>query len=208
MKIHKLIAIFSFALVLFVQTATGQIITDDKPQPAERPQRHMEDKIWKWDRFYFGGFPSFGIGGGGGNNGLSISAGLSAEAGYFVHERIALGVRTSYLFGSAKYGNNSSWKYHLIGGSPYVRGYIWKGLFVQGEYQFTNFLNKINDPTLNADFTLRNNSLLLGGGYHDGFEDGFGYYVAILFNVVNTGYYPYPNPDFRIGITYRLPTRN
>jgi hypothetical protein len=46
----------------------------------------------------------------------------------------------------------------------------------------------------------------MGAGYHDGFEYGFGYYVAILFNVLNTGYYPYPNPDFRIGITYRFPT--
>ncbi len=206
MKFFKHLTILTLLLVV-AQTASAQIVTDDKPQPAERPKRYTEDRIWKWDRFYFGGFPSFGIGGG--NNGMSISAGLSAEAGYFVHpERVAVGVRTSYLFGNIRYGNNSSWKYHLIGGSPYVRGYIWKGLFGQAEYQFTNFLNSIDDPTLTADFTLRNSALLLGGGYHDGFDYGFGYYVAIMFNVLNTGYYPYPNPDFRIGLTYRLPGGN
>lgn len=191
-------------LMLWANNAQAQIITDGEPQPAPRQARPIEDKIWKWDRFYVGGFPSFGVAGGQG--GMSISAGISAEAGYFVHpERVAIGVRTSYLFGNVRYGNNSSWRYHLIGGSPYARAYIWRGLFGQAEYQFTNFLNEINDPTINADFTLRNNSLLIGAGYHDGFDYGFGYYVAILFNVLNTGYYPYPNPDFRIGLTYRFP---
>jgi hypothetical protein len=200
------LTLVTIALLLLSLAAGAQIVTDDKPQTAERPQKPVEEKIWKRDRFYVGGFPSFGIGGGSG--GTSISAGLSAEAGYFVHDRIAIGARTSYLFGSVKYNNNYSWKYHLIGGSPYVRGYIWKGFFGQAEYQFTNFLNKIDDPSINATFTLRNSALLVGAGYHDNFEAGFGYYFAVLFNVVNSGYYPYPNPDFRIGLTYRFPEKN
>lgn len=204
MKRLKLILLLWLLVVAHI--ASAQIVTDDKPQPAPRPARMAEDRLWKWDRFYFGGFPSFGIGGN--SSGTSISVGLSAEAGYFVHERVAMGIRSSYIFGNVSYGNNSSWKYHLIAGSPYARGYIWRGLFAQAEYQFTNFLNSIDDPTLTADFTLRNNSLLLGGGYHDGYDYGFGYYVAVMFNVLNTGYYPYPNPDVRIGLTYRLPGRN
>jgi hypothetical protein len=196
----------TITLVLLSYAAGAQIVTDDKPQPAERPQKPTEERFWKWDHFYVGGFPSFGIGGG--NGGTSISAGLSAEAGYFVHERVAIGARTSYLFGSVKYTNNDSWKYHLIGGSPYIRGYVWKGFFGQAEYQFTNFLNKIDNSTINADFTLRNSALLIGAGYHDNFEAGFGYYFAVLFNVVNSGFYPYPNPDFRIGLTYRFPEKD
>lgn len=204
MKFFKHLTIIMLLLVL-APTANAQIVTDDKPQPTTKPTRAPEDKIWKRENFYIGGFPSFGVGGNG-YGGLSISVGLSAEAGYFLHpERVAVGVRSSYLFGSIDYGNNYSWKYHVIAGSPYVRGYIWKGLFGQAEYQFTNFLNSINDPTIQADFTLRNNSLLLGGGFHDGFDYGFGYYLAVMFNVLNSGYYPYPNPDFRIGLTYRFP---
>lgn len=204
---------FTLTLISFLllsHIASAQIITDDKPQPGpDKPQSERaakEDKVWDWSRFYFGGFPSFGIGGGSG--GTSISAGLSLEGGYFVHDRVAVGIRGSYLFGNVKYSNNYSWRYHLLAGSPYLRGYIWKGLFAQAEYQFTNFLNKIDDPTINADFTLRNSALLIGGGFHDNFDDGFGYYLAVMFNVLNTGYYPYPNPDFRIGLTYRLPSKD
>ncbi len=205
MKIYKLLILFSLALLLLGNTAHAQIVTEEEPQPKERPSRDYEDKAWKWNNFYFGGFPVFGIGGG--NAGLSISAGISAEAGYFVHERVSVGVRTSYIFSNYRYGNNSSQKLHLIAGSPYLRGYIWKGLYGQAEYQISNLLGSINDPTFNADFTLRNNSLLLGGGFHDGFENGFGYYIGIMFSVLNSGTNFTTNPEFRLGFTYRLPNK-
>lgn len=206
--IRYTLTLISFLLLSHI--AGAQIITDDKPQPGPDKTKSTktirEDKVWDWSRFYVGGFPSFGIGGG--NGGTSISAGLSTEVGYFVHDRVAVGVRGSYLFGSVRYNSSYSWKYHLLAGSPYLRGYVWKGLFGQAEYQFTNFLNEIDDPAFNADFTLRNSALLIGGGFHDNFENGFGYYLGIMFNVLNTGYYPYPNPDFRIGLTYRLPEKD
>ncbi|CAN5137673.1 hypothetical protein BH09BAC1_BH09BAC1_18710 [soil metagenome] len=201
--IYKIVIIFSFTLLLMATVANGQIVTDDKPTPAARPSREPEDKIWKWDRFYVGGFPIFGISANS-YGGLAISTGLSAEAGYFVHNRLALGLRTSYIYSSFDYGNNSFEKTHLIVGSPYVRGYIWKGLFGQVEYQFANVLATINVPAFNADFTWRNNSLLLGGGYHGNFDYGFGYYFSLMFNLYNTGTNFIQSPDLRIGFTYRF----
>ncbi len=200
---------YTFILLSFMllsHLASAQIITDDKPQPADKPQtiKSSEDKLWKWDRFYFGGFPVFGIGGG--NYGTSFSVGLSAEAGYFVHDRVSAGIRTSYAYSNYK-DSYGSQKLHSMFGGPFVRGYIWKGIFGQAEYQFSSLLFSIDDPSFNADITVRNNSLLLGGGYHDNFDTGFGYYIAVMFRAYNSGTNLFPGPEVRVGFTYRLPTK-
>lgn len=194
-----------FALVVLSHAASAQIVTDDKPQTADKPQKPLEDRAWKRENFYFGGFPVFGIGGN--SYGTSFAVGLSAEAGYFVHERVSVGIRTSYAFSNYR-DSYGSQKLHSILGGPFVRGYIWKGLFGQAEYQFSSLLFSINDPSLNADITVRNNSLLIGGGYHDNFDSYFGYYIAALFRVYNSGTNLFPGPEVRIGFTYRLPSKN
>ncbi len=196
-----------FSFLLFTQMASAQIVTEDKPLPAEKPKykKSSEDKIWKWDRFYVGGFPVFGIGGN--SFGTSFSVGLSAEAGYFLHERVSAGIRTSYAFSNYR-DSYGSQKLHSMFGGPFVRGYIWKGIFAQAEYQFSSLLFTIDDPSFNADITVRNNSLLLGGGFHDNFEDGFGYYIAVMFRAYNSGTNLFPGPEVRVGFTYRFPNKD
>lgn len=202
----------SFLLILLllakVPEAYGQIITNDEDSEqtitppadnkANRNAKDNEDKIWKWDNVFIGGIPGFGI-----DNNYLVAT-MAVEGGYFIHPHIALGGRFSYQY---YYYRPYDERYHIFGGGPFIRGYIWKGIFAQMEYEVTSVGPlRIEDSFGNligyARFDV--NALLLGGGYHGNFDDGFGYYISALFNVINTQTYVYANPQVRLGLTYNF----
>lgn len=193
-------------MVLMLAVTTGslsaQIITeentDNKPSLNKKRDRSPEDRLFKIDNFFVGGIPGFGVS----NNFVSVTT--AAEAGYFIHPNISIGGRFTYQYYLDRFYED---KLHIYGGGPFIRGYIWKGLFAQMEYETTSVGNiRVIDTFGNTIGKLRLNvnALLLGGGFHDNFDDGFGYYISVLFNVINTETYIYPNPVIRFGLTYNF----
>lgn len=204
MKQPLLHTVLWMALMLITVSAMGQIISEEERNPDIKSenmnslQRPKPERLWKWDNFFVGGIPGFGIS----NNYASIT--VAAEAGYFLHPHISVGGRFVYQFYLDKFYSD---RLHIFGGGPFVRGYIWKGIFAQGEYETTSVGNlRIEDSFGNVVgyARLNVNAFLLGGGYHDNYDDGFGYYIAVLFNVINTETFIYPNPVFRFGLTYNF----
>src|SRR5690606_22245268 len=104
-------------------------VTSDNINSLPRPQ---PEKLWKWDNVFIGGIPGFGIS----NNYASVTA--AVEAGYFLHPRVSIGGRFIYQFYLDKYYSD---KLHIFGGGPFARGYIWKGIFAQAEYETTSVGN-------------------------------------------------------------------
>lgn len=191
-------------LAITAGNLSAQIITeentDNKPSLAKKPK--SEDRLFKLDNLFVGGIPGFGVS----NNFVSVTT--AAEVGYFLHPNISVGGRFTYQYYLDRFYED---KLHIYGGGPFVRGYIWKGLFAQMEYETTSVGNiRIIDTFGNTIGKLRLNvnALLLGGGFHDNFDDGFGYYISVLFNVVNTETYIYPNPVIRFGLTYNFMPAN
>lgn len=189
-----------FTLLAVAVPSMAQITTQDEKAPSKNDERQYapkSEKLWKWKNFYVGGIPGFGI------SSYYVNVSVSAEAGYFVHSHVALGAQMTYSYTLDKYYDVS---YNVIRFGPYARGYIWEGLFAQVEYDLTtvkNYQDHSFSPPVTID-RLNNNSLLIGGGYHDNFENGFGFYFAILAGVINSSTALTANPDFRIGVSYRL----
>jgi hypothetical protein len=186
-------------LFLFSVLITGhvfcQITTEpDKQQPTTqnkyRPKGPAKaDKFFTKENLAVGGGFGLGIG----NRFISVS--VAPEVSYFVvPSRLALGGRFYYNFYK---DNNYKVKSHLYGGGPFMRGYIYKGLHAQVEYVdlFGNIYGK-QRQTYNA--------FLVGGGYHHNFDEGFGFYIQILYNVLQNTDFIYPNPAIRTGITYHF----
>src|SRR4051812_35523308 len=118
--------ILSFMLLTAAFPAWSQITTEpvdpetESPDNQPSPGRTKSEKGWKWDNFYIGGVPGFGI------SNYYMEFSVAAEAGYFVHERVAVGLMNSYTYSRDRYYEVS---YNIIRTGPYVRGYIWEGIF-------------------------------------------------------------------------------
>ncbi|MDX2002144.1 MAG: hypothetical protein SFW35_06920 [Chitinophagales bacterium] len=185
------------SLPSMAQITTEPVEEGDTSEHSVKPApKYREDKLWKWSNFYVGGVPGFGI------SSYYMEVSVAGEAGYFVHNRIALGLQSSYTYSYDRYYEVS---YNIIRSAPYIRGYIWEGLFAEAAYEFTtlkNFKDRLNGGVLVPRFT--SNSLLLGGGYHDSYENGFGFYFAVLASVLNTNSVLNANPAFQLGLTYRF----
>lgn len=185
----------------------AQIEEDDEVivAPDRQETKHQEKKMntekapfgHRAPGLYLGGFISGGIS----NNQASFS--ISPEAGYFiVPKRLLGGLRFNYLFVRDFTYEDS---YNIVGGGPFFRGYIWDGLFGQAEYEVTSILqdNVLNRSTYTYQRAATiTNAVWIGGGYHSNFENGLGFYFAILYNVLRNDLIIYYPVNFRAGITY------
>lgn len=201
----RLLLLVTILVGLLVYTpAVAQIVTGDDAErsdqvgkPSKMPRQQVE-RLWKWDNFFIGGIPGFGI-----SNQFVVVTG-AVEGGYFIHPHISVGGRFVYQYYLDKFFND---RLHIFGGGPFARGYIWRGIFAQLEYESTRIrnvreVNSLGNTIRFIDITV--NAVLLGGGYHGNHESGFGYYIELLFNVINTEQFVYPNPVIRFGLTYRF----
>lgn len=203
MKRSFYIILLFIATTLLVgqQDLSAQIISKETtPTTQNDPvkQERQVKRLWNWDNVFIGGIPGFGM------SNTTVTANIAVEAGYFLHKRFAIGARFNYLFYRDTYYD---FNFNIFGGGPFARGYIWKGIFGQLEYEMLSVGDfRIVDSfgQLLGTVRIRTNALLIGGGYHGNYDDGFGYYAAILFNVLQTETFIYPNPSIRIGLTYNF----
>jgi len=84
----------------------------------------------------------------------------------------------------------------MFGGRGYARYYVFRNLFVQGEYELLNFdaLNTFGDTD-----RVTVHSYFIGGGYRQWIGQKAFMSVVVLWNLNENPYYPYSNPIFRIG---------
>jgi hypothetical protein len=192
--------LFISIFFLFIHHLSAQI--NSSPETPEtnnqyKPKSNNSDKFFNKENFVVGG----GLGLGFGN--LFTSFSISPEVGYHIYpDRIVLGTRFFYNYYRDKVRDYS---YNIIGGGPFVRGYIWRGLMAQVEYEYTFIKDFPFNGGLNGNTIYRNLNLsgfLVGGGFHQNFESGPGFYFIVLFNVVQSNDWIYPNPVFRTGFTY------
>ncbi len=193
--------LFISIFFLFANHLSAQInSTPETPETKSqyKPKGNNSDKFFNKENFVVGG----GLGLGFGN--LFTSFSISPEVGYHIYpDRIVVGTRFFYNYYHDKVNDFS---YNIIGGGPFVRGYIWKGLMAQVEYEYTYIKNYPYRGGLNGNQTfyrdLNISGVLVGGGFHQNFESGPGFYFVMLFNVVRSYDWIYPNPVFRVGFTY------
>lgn len=198
--------VFIGALLMFL-SAKAQINTSPAGEPQSgkietkdkyKPKGVVIDKFLKRENLMVGG--GFGLG----LSNLFFSVGLAPEVSYFVWpERVAIGTRFNYNYYRDNFYDVNS---HLFGGGPFMRGYIWKGLFAQAEYELTSVEVILLDAFGNYAGKQRGslNAFLVGGGFHQNFDSGFGFYFQILFNTLQNTDFIYPNPSYRTGFTYRF----
>jgi hypothetical protein len=206
MKNWLLILIF-FAAAIQVSAQINSSTEPTENASLAKPSKTNTNKFFNKDNFVVGG--GFGLGMGS----LFTSCTIAPEVSYhLVPDRLVFGGRFVYNYYRDKTVliNNSYPTLNIFGGGPFARAYIWKGLFAHGEYEYT-YLRKLpylvadpRNPTqtrvVYRDVVL--NGLLVGGGFHQNFESGPGFYFLVLFNVLGSTDIITPNPVFRTGFTY------
>lgn len=205
----------TFLFIICCFSAKSQINTNPENNNSKTQETKSQykpkgsgNKGFKIERLMVGG----GIGLGLGNAYTSFS--IAPEVGYFVWpERILIGGRFIYNYYRDKTVliNGSFPKLNIYGGGPFARGYIYKGLFAQLEYEYT-YLKRfpyLGGISGNQVFykDLLFNGFLVGAGFHQNFESGPGFYIQILYNVLQSTELISPNPTFRTGFTYTFQSR-
>lgn len=200
-SLYTLLLVIASVMFIGGQDLHAQIIskeTTPSTQESPKKQERQIKRLWNWDNVFVGGIPGFGM------SNTTVSFNIAVETGYFIHKRFALGVRFNYLYYRDTFYD---FNFNIFGGGPFARGYIWKGIFAQVEYEMLSVGDfRVVDSfgQLLGTVRIRTNAFLVGGGYHGNYDDGFGYYAAILFNVLQTETFIYPNPSIRIGLTYNF----
>lgn len=194
-----LICCILYSVEIWAQINTTPDYTPTTKRKHPSKSTYRSDKFFTKENFMVGG----GFGMSFGNRFMSV--GLAPEVSYFlIPNRLSTGVRFNYNF----YKDNLyDIKSHLYGGGPFVRGYIWRGLFAQAEYELSSVEVLLIDmgvtgPVIVGKERISLNAFLIGGGYHQNFDGGFGFYIQILYNVLQSTDFIYPNPMFRMGFTY------
>jgi hypothetical protein len=121
----------------------------------------------------------------GGNFGLQFGnytyVNISPTVGYlFLKDRMEAGAGPVFMYQSFRdpYSNYKE-SYALYGGDLYARGYIWKGIFAQAQYDLINKESYYDEKRLNV------HHLLVGGGYSTPIGGAGSFYVSLLYNVLN-----------------------
>lgn len=111
---------------------------------------------------------------------------VSPTIGYlFWKDHLELGTGPIFIYQRYK-EVNTGFKYNFFtyGASFYTRGYIWKGLFGQAQYDF------VNKPSTAGgyirDYRVNVHHLLLGAGYSTPIGKAGNFFISALFNVINS----------------------
>lgn len=132
-----------------------------------------EDKKWKWSDFRVGG-----------NLGLSFGRQTYVEVsptfGYWVMpNKLQLGLSTKFVYQSVTF-DREKYKSFLYGGGFFGDYVVWNGVFARAEFELINKESYFNDNRVNVPH------LLLGGGYVQEIGDYGNFYIAALFNVLDS----------------------
>ncbi len=200
-------AVIWLVLIFTVFSASLKAQINASSQSAESTKK-QEDKFFKKENFVIGSGFGLSIGN------VFTSINISPEVGYhLLSDRIVVGGRFYYDYFVDRSNRQKTYRYNIIGGGPFIRGYIWKGIVAHVEYSSTlikdlpftvgvydSTQSLVGYSTIYKD--LRLNDFLVGGGYHENFQSGLGFYFLVLFNTVRTNEWLNPNPHFRTGFTY------
>jgi hypothetical protein len=142
----------------------------------------------------------------GGGFGLSFSSyqdylSLSPVLGYSLTKKVIVGTSITYRYTNYKYYHPSV-KLHDYAIAPFIRYTVYKGFFLQGEYEHLNY-----EYPVSAQETTRMtfNSVLGGGGLIQPIGDKATFYIMALYNFSYTAgsslYTPYTSPFIlRVGV--------
>ncbi|QQR97643.1 MAG: hypothetical protein IPK18_12475 [Sphingobacteriales bacterium] len=106
---------------------------------------------------------------------------ISPTAGYlFLKDRLEVGAGPIFIYQSIRYANNYRQKSFVYGADLYGRGYIWKGIFAQAQYDFVNKESYFEYKRVNV------HHLLIGGGYAQPIGDAASFYFSLMYNVIRS----------------------
>lgn len=161
---------------------------DEKEEPAKaKPAAAEENKSkWDWNNFRLGGNFGFGLG-----NITFID--LSPTFGYFViPQKLQVGIGTKFIYYNSRDAyvifdalgrplTIPPYKTFVYGGGIFTNYTFWQGVFAHAEFEMIN-----KDSYF--DITQRVNvpHLLLGGGYMQPIGQSGNFFIAALFNVLDS----------------------
>lgn len=177
------------------------IPTKSKKEKSSSKESSDEDTKWQWSNFRVGG-----------NLGLSFGRQTYVEVsptfGYWIiPDKFQAGVSTKFIYQSYKDYNNQKWQSFIYGGGVFADYVIWNGLFARGEFELINKESRFNENRVNVPH------LLIGGGYIQEVGDYGNFYIAALFNILDSDESIYSGTfgDFplilRIGFGFGFPGR-
>ena len=194
----KIIILFSVSLIVTLSLSNCIAQSESNNSLKETPWLAKE-------RFYLGG-----------TGGLSFGSVTYVEVaplvGYKITDRFSIGVNPKYTYIHYKYTNNGQYstpdyQTHIWGGSFFARYFILDNVFLCGEYELNNYAALISLPN-NGGYKEKRitvGSLLLGGGYFQHFGGGSGFYIQVLYDVLQNPYSPYYGvPVIRAGFVFGL----
>lgn len=164
-------------------------------QTASSPQK---PKVPFKDRIFVGG--NFGL-----TFGTVTNIEIAPQVGYLLKPNwsAGLGIRYSY------YQDNyyvPPYKTNIYGGLLFSRYVIYKGLFLEGDFEANNFDVYEVDPYGNYR-THRQwvPSFLMGGGYSQSMGGNSAFFISVLYDVLQNRYSPYYGvPVIRVGFGFGL----
>ena len=161
------------------QRINSENVLPDTSQNRQNSTKDLEykskrDKKWDWKNFRVGG--DFGL-----SFGSVTYVDISPAFGYWViPQKLQLGISTVFIYQSMKI-DFQRWKSFIYGGGAFADYVIWRGLFARGEFQM------INKESYNPPYQRVNvPSLLLGAGYIQPIGEVGNFYIALLYDVLDS----------------------
>jgi len=186
---HMKSAVRNFLLILIICAPSILFAQTDSTEMPAKPKKSITD------RMFIGGSLALTFG--------DITyVGASPLVGYRFTPALTGGVGISYYY----YKDNIyNYETSIYGGTLFSRYLIFKGLFAEADFEANNLdAMTIVDP-INGTYTLSRQwipSLLLGGGYYSG-GDNVGFYISVLYDVLqdpNSPYYGFPVIRAGVGV--------
>lgn len=123
---------------------------------------------------------------------------ISPSIGYMLTKKLMGGVNLTYQYNKYKYYTPAITS-NSYGGGPFARFMIYRGIFIQAEYEYLNY----DLFETRADFS----SVMAGGGFIQPIGSRASFYLSVLYNFSYqtpgpNEYYPYSSPwVIRAGIS-------
>ncbi len=177
----------SLALLLVTVLCTAQ---DYINKSATDSIRASQEKKFDWNKVYTGGGLGFQFG-----NYTFID--IAPVVGYRFTPDISAGIGLTYKF--FQDNRPGGYKTHIYGGSIFGNYAFTKNFFAHVEYELLNL--DVPEQSGNT-FRLKRRDLhylWIGGGYRQPVGDNSFLILTILYNVLDTKGFFYPNPIYRIG---------
>lgn len=178
----------------------------------DEPNKDAQNKH-KYDRLYFGGNFSIGIG-----SYLTMIE-VSPIVGYRLTPRFSSGVGLTYIYYSSYITYNNAinptkFTTNVYGGRIFCTFTLIKnihntlpfvgntGLFLQMEPEILSLEKKYFSSVPNASGNFVQSNLWLGLGLKDYINRRASFYILMLYNVIDNPYSPYPNPNIKVGFIF------